>query len=172
VDKLLRLTAEQRDNLTAYLDGELADDAVREIETVLVQSPIARNDVELLAKTYDLLELLPRPKASGDFTERTIATARLDRVPRDYRQTAWYKWSAYGAPRVGWLLGLCAASAVGYLGALQLAPRADDELLDELPLIQRLHEFEEAGDFEFLDRLGRDGQLLETMQQEIRSAGQ
>ena len=46
MEKLTRLTTEQRDNLTAYLDGELDEDGTRLIETVLASSTVARNDGE------------------------------------------------------------------------------------------------------------------------------
>ncbi len=88
MSRLTRLSTDERNNLVAYLDGELEDDATQRIEEVLSQSPVARNDVELLVKTYDLLDLLPRPKASAEFTQKTIATARMTEVKVDYADAA------------------------------------------------------------------------------------
>jgi anti-sigma factor RsiW len=66
--KIHRLTQQQRDDLTAYLDGELDDAATHEIEQVLAQSPVARNEVEMLTRTWEMLSLLPRAQAGEDFT--------------------------------------------------------------------------------------------------------
>ncbi len=82
-----RLSIDERANLVAYLDGELNDAQTRAIATKLTQSLTARKEVEALQKTWELLDLLPRPKASEDFTARTLSVAtqpggRPDRVGR------------------------------------------------------------------------------------------
>src|SRR6186997_1826046 len=114
MEKLTRLTTEQRDNLTAYLDGELDEDGTRQIETVLANSTVARNDVEVLAKTYELLDLLPRPKASGEFTEKTVQTAKLAEVRMDPRQSVWYRHGKRIVRRGAWAAILLVAACVGY----------------------------------------------------------
>ena len=63
-----RLSTEDRSNLVAYLDGELTTPRPGSIATKLTQSVTARREVEALRKTWELLDLLPRPKASEDFT--------------------------------------------------------------------------------------------------------
>ena len=67
MDKLSRLSTEQRGDLVAYLDGELEEDATAAIEHVLAHSNVARNDVEMLARTYDLLDQLPHLAAPEKF---------------------------------------------------------------------------------------------------------
>jgi anti-sigma factor RsiW len=163
MEKLTRLTAEQRDNLTAYLDGELDEDGTRQIETVLAGSSVARNDVELLAKTYELLDLLPRPKASGEFTERTLQTAKLGEAPRDPRQTVWYRHGKRIVRWGSWAALLLVASILGYAAARYRIPQPDDLLLDNLEVIERLDDYEKAGSFEFLDSLSHDSNLLKRM---------
>jgi anti-sigma factor RsiW len=75
-----RLTPDDRSNLVAYLDGELNDAQARAMATKLTQSVTARREADALRKTWELLDLLPRPKASEDFTARTltVATRRSD----------------------------------------------------------------------------------------------
>src|SRR5277367_6081793 len=70
-----RLSIDERANLVAYLDGELNDAQARSIATKLTQSLTARREVEALQKTWEMLDLLPRPKASEDFTARTLSVA-------------------------------------------------------------------------------------------------
>ncbi len=163
MEKLTRLTTEQRDNLTAYLDGELDEDGTRQIETVLAGSTVARNDVEVLAKTYELLDLLPRPKASGEFTEKTLQTARLGEVRLDPRQTVWYRHGRRIVRWTAWAALLFASAAVGYSIARYQSPRQYDLLLDNLEVIENLDDYEKAGSFEFLDALSHDSSLLKRM---------
>src|SRR5436305_14799746 len=72
-----RLTPDDRSNLVAYLDGELNDAQARAMTTKLTQSVTARREAEALRKTWELLDLLPRPKASEEFTARTLTVATL-----------------------------------------------------------------------------------------------
>ncbi|OAI55641.1 hypothetical protein AYO47_02400 [Planctomyces sp. SCGC AG-212-M04] len=163
MEKLTRLTTEQRDNLTAYLDGELDEDGTRQIETVLAGSTVARNDVEVLAKTYELLDLLPRPKASGEFTEKTMQTAKLKEVRTDPRQTVWYRHGKRIIRYASWAAMIFVAACVGYSIARFQVPRDEDLLLDNVDVIQNLDEYEKAGSFEFLDALSHDSSLLKRM---------
>jgi|EndMetStandDraft_9_1072997.scaffolds.fasta_scaffold218563_1 anti-sigma factor RsiW len=163
MEKLTRLSTEQRDNLTAYLDGELDEDGTRQIETVLAGSTVARNDVEALAKTYELLDLLPRPKASGAFTEKTMQTAKLGEVRMDPRQTVWYRHGKRIIRWGSWAALLFVAACVGYSIARYQVPQPEDVLLDNVEVIQKLDDYEKAGSFEFLDALSHDSNLLKRM---------
>src|SRR3954470_1739209 len=78
-----RLTPEDRSNLVAYLDGELNDVQARAMATKLTQSVTARREAEVLRKTWELLDLLPRPQASDDFASRTLTVATRAGGPAD-----------------------------------------------------------------------------------------
>lgn len=168
MDKFSRLTATQRANLVAYLDGELDDQETAEIESALAHSAVARNDVELLARTYDLLDELPRVKAPREFTERTLTTIRLDGVRPDFTQTEWYRRIRRGAVMLGWLAVMTAASAVGYRITQAWIPNDADVLVRDFEVIQRLDQYQEIGNVEFLKTL--DNQNPQLMQ-EIRDRG-
>jgi len=62
--------------LVAYLDGELDPVAARQVEERLAADPTARARAAALKKTYDLLDYLPQPEPSANFTTRT-----LDKIP-------------------------------------------------------------------------------------------
>jgi hypothetical protein len=62
--------------LVAYLDGELDPTAARQVEARLATDPDARAKAAALKKTFDLLDYLPKPEASPNFTTRT-----LDKLP-------------------------------------------------------------------------------------------
>ena len=84
MEKVLRLTSEQRADLVAYLDGELDESPTQEIDRILARSAVARHEVEALSRAWEMLDILPRPKASSTFTERTMSTLQLAEAPRDF----------------------------------------------------------------------------------------
>lgn len=166
MDKFIRLTPDQRSNLVAYLDGELGERATTEIELVLAQSTIARNDIEMLARTYDLLEELPRGKATQEFTERTLASVRMDQARPDITQTEWYKRARRGSVFLGWTLAMVAASLAGYVITQRLVPNESDLLVRDYDVIEQLDRYREAGSLDFVAALADQNP---TLLNEIRS---
>lgn len=164
--KLNRLTADDRAELVAYLDGELDEERTRQIEAVLAQNAVARADVELLARSYELLDQLPRPKAPAEFTERTVATARIEEYRVPLSQQAWFrrsqKWGVLGL----WTVAIVTAAMTGYGLAYQWVPRESDLLLDRYPVIHRLNDYREVGSIDFLDALQGDKELLQKLEKE------
>ena len=167
MSKLTRLSAEDRSDLVAYLDGELDDQTTQRIESVLGQSPVARNDVEMLVRTYDLLDLLPRPKATAEFTEKTIATARLAETPVDYTRTEGFRKAQQAVRLFAASVVVAACGLGGYAAVNQYAPLPSDTLLRDLPVIEKIDEYTEVGDIEFLKRLGNESSLLRDIQAEV-----
>ena len=62
--------------LISYLDGELDAAAARKVEAKLAADPALRARAAALKRSFDLLDFLPKPEASRDFTTRT-----LDKLP-------------------------------------------------------------------------------------------
>lgn len=164
MDKLTRLSSEDRDNLTAYLDGELDENATRRIESILTNSTVARNDVEMLARTYEMLDLLPQAKAPNDFTEKTVATAKLESYRRPLTQQPWFRKLQRGALLGLWSLALVVTAMAGYSLTQRWIPQEQDLLLDDLPVIERLDVYTEIRDLEFLRALSSQPQLQEEIQ--------
>ena len=161
-----RMSAEQRANLTAYLDGELDEVESADIERVLSRSSVARNDVEVLARTYDLLDNLPRYQATTAFTERTIASIRLELSRPDISQTLWYRAAERGYRPLLWCLLLFAASAVGYLITQAGIPNEADMLARDFDVIRQLDVYQDVGSAQFLDELNRDQKLMEQIREQ------
>jgi anti-sigma factor RsiW len=147
------LTPAERANLVAYLDGELPEAEARAISTKLTQSPTARREVELLERTWQLLDDLPRPRAPEDFTERTLTgVRRLDErggklesaVVAATRRVAWLTL---------WLVAALAAFGGGYLLTFRVWPNPSDRLVRDLSIAEHLDEYREVGTFEFLKEL-------------------
>lgn len=60
------------DDLIAYLDGELDDDAAEAVESRLAKDPDARARADEYKKSFDLLDYLPKSEPSATFATRTI----------------------------------------------------------------------------------------------------
>ena len=165
-NRLKRVSVDHRDNFVAYLDGELSAEDSKEIERVIADSPVARKDIELLVRTYDMLDLLPRPAATVEFTQRTMATIKLSDLKPDVTQAPWYRRMQMGiAGSVG--LGLLALTGlIAYASTNRWVPTNEDLLLQDLHVIKNLDDYSQIGQHEFIDRLREQPHLLQTITEE------
>src|SRR5205085_12576291 len=96
------LTDADRDELVAYLDGELDADGQQRVEARLGQDPRVRAEADTLRRAWEMLDYLPRPVPSQDFTERTLT--RVSALRSATLRTAapatvpWYRQSAPAHP--------------------------------------------------------------------------
>ncbi len=98
-----RLTPDERADLVAYVDGELPEAHSRSIATKLTHSATARREVEMLEKTWELLDHLPRPELTEQFSEQTISEIRrLELTDRSW-EPAVAAWSARVARLVAYV---------------------------------------------------------------------
>jgi len=148
-------TADQgslEEQLVAYLDGELDDQSNRRVEELLATDPRARDTLERLEGTWDLLDSLDRVHVDEVFTKSTlemVAVAASDDVEQEQaeaprRRRRW--WLAVGA-------GMLAACAVGFLVVWLLRPNPNDQLLEDLPVLERLDQYRQIDNVEFLELL-------------------
>ncbi len=156
-DRALRLNAEQRDNLVAYLDGELEEDTTQYIDQVLAKSEVARHEVEALARTWELLDLLPKPNASENFTERTLTTLKVSEVRTQITDQPWFVYVRKGAVAVVWIAVLAASASLGYMATSKWVPNPHEELLADLQLMKNLDVYLEADSMGFVNELQRLG---------------
>ncbi len=156
-DRALRLNAEQRDNLVAYLDGELEENTTQYIDQVLAKSEVARHEVEALARTWELLDLLPKPNATENFTERTLTTLKVSEVRTQITDQPWFAYVRKSAVAVVWVVVLAAAASVGYVATSRWVPNPHDELLTDLQLMKNLDVYLEADSMSFVNELQRLG---------------
>ena len=99
-----------------------------------------------------MLDLLPRPKASEDFTARTlsVATQQADgRIGLGRRRT-WPAGSAWAWPGP---LASALLFVVGYFLTSRVWPNPTARLARDLPIAESLDEYRDVGSFEFLQQL-------------------
>lgn len=153
MEKTLRLSAEQREDLVAYLDGELPDAKAQGIDQVLARSEVARHEVEALARTWEMLDILPTPKAPPEFTERTMITLKVGETPFDITQQPWFGHLKRGGVAVVWLAALGLSGWLGFQITNAWVPNPSRELLQDLPTLQKLDLYQEVESIDFLDKL-------------------
>jgi anti-sigma factor RsiW len=116
------LTPEERENLVAYLDGELEEPLAQALEAKLSRSAAARREAEALRQTWDMLDYLPRAQAPSTFTSRTLERLEQSQLTaRRHRQRR--RW----AGRLAWAAAMLAAAVLGFL-AVYTRPRAQPPL--------------------------------------------
>jgi anti-sigma factor RsiW len=152
------LSEQERCDLVAYLDGELDDETSRALETKLATDADARAEMEQLRRCWDLLDFLPVPTPSENFTHRTLERLKPGKtlVQSKLASTNLPRW-AFGA---GWAAAVLVAATVGYLGltillnaAAQNRGPTEQDLVADLRVIENKRMYELVDDFEFLKEL-------------------
>ena len=165
MEKITRLKSEQREDLVAYLDGELEGDKTRAIDQALVNSPVARHEVEMLTRTWEMLDLLPQEKAPDTFTQTTMQTIRLeDSTEPKVDLNRFLPQVRLVAMAFVWLLGVSISSWLGFTIANQWVDNPTDRLVEDLPVIQNMElyqslDIEDGDGIDFLKELERTGAL-------------
>jgi anti-sigma factor RsiW len=162
------LTENDREELIAYLDGELDEKGSQAWEARLMLEPAVRAEADALKRTWDLLEYAPKPPApSPTFTSRTLDRLAVIK-PRE--NTLWADLrpmrSGWG---VLWAAGLLLAFLLGYTAtsgprqvnrqaSASLAAKAQSDaptqqLAADLRVVENLQVYENAEDIEFIQEL-------------------
>jgi anti-sigma factor RsiW len=155
------LNDDEREELVAYLDGELAATEAQSMEKRLDADPRLRAEVDALRQTWNLLDYLPRPEPSANFTHRTVDRIAAVRPTATVRPR-WRRW----ALRLSWAAALVVAGMVGYAGVARmvpglppaghdLSPEAEQQLVRDLRLIERLGQYQLIDDIHLLNELDR-----------------
>jgi anti-sigma factor RsiW len=108
------LSDADRADLVAYLDGELEGDARRRVETKLATDPATRAEADALKRAWDLLDVLPKPQPSTDFTARTIEAVTVSKAVRPAAPRGRGPWLRPLAVAAAWTTAAVIAVAVGY----------------------------------------------------------
>lgn len=140
---------EKEEIFSAYLDGELPSEEVQVLETRLAVDSEARDRLEALRKTWQLLDFLPKAEVSASFTERTMK--KLVLPTRTLPRLAWKSALAQAA----FALVLVLAFSGGFLGYYFAGNRSASQmsLTRDLMLFENKRLYEAAGDLDFLRKL-------------------
>jgi anti-sigma factor RsiW len=151
------LSDKEREDLSAFLDGELDAKRAGDLEAKITVDPRTRAEVEALRQAWELLEYLPRPEPSASFTHRTLERLALKHSPA--RPGSWRRWALIG----GWAAAVLLTAGLGFRLARWLWPPSaavgpaavatDEELVRHLRLLQNKHLYELVDDLDQLQAL-------------------
>ena len=125
----------------AYLDGELDDAEVREVEQLLASDAGARELLSGLERTWSLLEKLGRSPVDQMFARTTIEMVSVAVSDDAAKQQAEIPRLRRRRRLIG-AASLLTAAVVGFLAVALALPNPNRELLEDLPLLEDLDEFE------------------------------
>ena len=166
MSNLSPLSEEERAQLVAYLDGELPKPAARTLEAKLNTDPRLRSEMDTLRRTWEMLDYLPKPEPSANFTSRTLdrvsairPISRASQINYDHGKR-WRPWVL----RISWAAAVLVAALVGYGGGHWLSNRSRQpasahavqvqaQLVQDFRVIENRHLYEQVDDMEFLRAL-------------------
>lgn len=142
-----------REDLVAFLDGELDEELSRRVEVGIHTSPEVRGEAESLRRTWELLDFLPRAEPSATFTQRTLD--RIKPISGDAGPARRGTWWKRGACSLAWAASLLLSTLAGYAGYQYFHPQqpGDRELIHDLRIIENLRLYELVEDLDYLKEL-------------------
>jgi anti-sigma factor RsiW len=159
-DEITTEEALLQEELTSYLDGELAADQVRKVEDRLARDAAYRAELQRLQRAWDLLDRLPRASLPESFSKSTlemVALAACDealevaqRLPE--RQRRHRTWG---------LVGAAAAAVIGFAIGRSWWSDPNAQLLEDLPVLKNYDLYYQVDNIEFLKLLDRSGEFEE-----------
>jgi len=144
------------EQLVAYLDGELDEQGIAQIEHLLATDPKVRETLLRLDRAWSLLDRLDRMRLDEQFTRTTVEMVTVA-AEEDVRQ---WEREVPRRRRRRWLvggMGLLGATVAGFLMVAVLRPDPDESLLQDLPVLEDLDELRQIDDIKFLQLLYEEG---------------
>ena len=137
----------------AYVDGELPEGQARVISTKLTKSATARREVEMLQKTWEMLDYLSRPQVNEQFSEQTVSHIRRLELQGNRWEPLLVEWSARVGRLALYVIVAGTFIGLGYSLTRWAWPDKTTRLVRDLTLAEHLDEYLEIGTFEFLSQL-------------------
>ena len=151
-DKQEKTESISEEQLVAFLDGELDEHTATRIRQALETDPELRGRLESLSGAWDMLDQLKQPQVKTDFTESTMELVALA-AQSDINQSRTF-WKIERLRRYATLAAaLFAAGLIGFFGGALFRPDPNRQLLEDLPVVQRLDEYRQIDSIEFLHKL-------------------
>ncbi len=150
------------EELVAYLDGELQSQDAQRLENRLATDERARQRLNQLAVSWDLLDQLPRATVDDLFSRTTVEMVAVA-AEEEIAQTS---AAAPTKERRRWLgvgVGALLAATVGFVAFGLVMPDQNDPLLRNLPVVANLDLYRSVGDVELLRKLASSDLFVATV---------
>lgn len=153
----------QLTELVAYLDGELGEEESSRLERRLAENPPLRGYAESLDRTWQLLDTLGEATASGEFTQKTLASLAVisneelsTQSQSANRNAGWIRRIPLTRILSWTVIGFVGTSAGLLFGRSSQAPTANSEdvqLLRQLDLLLQFPRLHAARNASFLEQV-------------------
>jgi anti-sigma factor RsiW len=143
------------EELVAYLDDELDDDARRRLERRLADEPTVRESLRKLTRVWDALERLPRAEVSDSFATTTVEAVVLSENASQANSLG----TQFRGKRDWWLkrgVALAACVLVSFVAVSLFWPDPNQQLAEDLPILQNLAAYRHIESIEFLKLLAKE----------------
>ena len=148
------------EQLVAYLDGELDGESCRRIEELLAVDPEVRQKLHWLERTWEVLDELDTTPVGEDFTRTTMEMVALA-AEKDVRESLEERPRRRRRRRLLCGGGMLAAGLAGFLAFTLIAANPNKELnkelVQDLPILEKLDEYQQIQDIKFLRMLEESG---------------
>lgn len=167
---------EQLTRIVSYLDGELDDETMNQVETNLVQDPSLREYADRLDRTWHLLDSLEEVSADQSFTQETLATVSAEALqqtqaaPAEPHPVRSFLRLAMTQKAASWILIGCLATGVGLVvsrEANRRVPKSDERILENLQMLKNFELYDTVPDLDAFRKL-----KLKEMTQPRNAAGE
>ncbi|WP_254507850.1 anti-sigma factor [Anatilimnocola floriformis] len=144
------------EELVAYLDGELPDAERARIEKRLASDAACQRKLAQLQKAWDLLDMLSKAEPDAEFARSTVEMVAIqqekevEQLQVNAHRTKWLMFAGGG-------VAIAASLVAGFMLASYQLNAPERQLLQDLPVIQRVDELRYAESVDFLERLRREG---------------
>ncbi|MFO0944551.1 MAG: hypothetical protein U1D30_01190 [Planctomycetota bacterium] len=163
------LSAEEQMELVSFLDGEADADLARRMEVELASNPRVQDEARHLRQSWDMLDFLPMPKTTREFTRRTLVVTRQEpAIPARGTSRTSPKNSSKRILVSVWLV-LFVLCFLGGFALVRAWPDPNREILEDLSLYVNYDEYRAAGDIDFVRAL-RDQGILEGIDKPVETS--
>ena len=151
-----------REELVAYLDGELAPEESSNVERLLADDPKLRDEMVRMEKVWGALDSIPRSTVDESFTNTTVEMVAVA-VEKDVDQQRETLPMQVAARRIALASIIALTMVIGFLTTRLLWPGTTVRLKSNLPVIEHIdaylvHEGDSAQDLhEFVIELDKSG---------------
>jgi anti-sigma factor RsiW len=155
-----------RDQLVAYLDGELSAEESQALERHLSEDPDLRRQLQTHQQAWDLLDDIPRAEVKETFTQTTvemIAVSTEEAIQDAQRRQGVRRVCAWLAGGAGALL----TCAVGFYATSAYLTAPNRKLIEDLPIIENLDAYRNAESVDFLKALEQEGLFVAEVEDEL-----
>jgi anti-sigma factor RsiW len=147
------------EELVAYLDDEIEPTDRQRIERRLADDAAYRERLRQLQQAWDALDALPHSSLGEAFTSSTM-TMVVAEQEQATTQAVQKIQAKRGRRGIVLIVSTLLAAAVGFALVYRQLTDSDRELVNDLPVIERVDQLHNTPSVEFLEQLQKEGLFL------------